>query len=341
VIQEPVQPTISGQPGPPSPRRRGGLRPALIIVAGLALAIPIVAITAAPRTQGPSLAAGASASSHASDDHDKGPKKDKTLKLNGNGRRNGRGNGGLKGDGPRGPITIRAISGSQISLATDDGWTRTITVTDATVIRKGGQPATVGDLNVGDRIRFDQTRNADGSYSITAIVVPTPIAGGEVTAVDASTITVKARGGVTQVITVTDATVYQLGKAPGSKADVKVGLRVLAQGTISGDTFTAITVRVSLPDVSGEVTAKTSDTITVKRRDGSTTVIHVTDTTTYEYRGNDPASLADIAVGDRIVAEGTVRADGSMDAVAVEGGPKRAPKAPKAPKAPGTSAAPG
>jgi hypothetical protein len=172
-------------------------------------------------------------------------------------------------------------------------------------------------------------------------VVPTPIAGGEVTAVDASTITVKARGGVTQVITVTDATVYQLGKTPGSKADVKIGLRVVAQGTISGDTFTAITVRVSLPDVSGEVTAKTKDSITVKRRDGSTTVIHVTDKTTYEYRGRDPASLTDIGVGDKVVAEGTVRADGSMDAVAVEGGPKRAPKVPKAPMAPGTSAAPG
>jgi hypothetical protein len=182
-----------------------------------------------------------------------GPKKDKGLKGvgrggNGNGKFTGNnGNGRLKGIGnARGPITIRAIGGSQISVATADGWTRTIVATSATVITKGGQPIAVGDLHVGDQVRFGQTRNADGSYAITAIVVLVPTAAGEVTAVDGSSITVKGRAGVTRVITVTDATVYQLGKAPGSKADVKVGVHVTAQGTASGDTFTATTVRVSL-----------------------------------------------------------------------------------------------
>ena len=345
MIQEPVQPVISGPSSPPSsrpPRRRGATQISLVIVVALALAIPVIAITATSRGQAPTLAAGASASADASDGHDKGPKKDKTLKFdNGRGNGLGRGNGGFKGNGgQRGQITIRAISGSQLSLATEDGWSRTITVTPATVITKGGQPATVGDLKVGDRIRFSQTRNADGSYAITAIVVPTPVAGGEVTAVGPSSITVKSRGGAPVVITVTDATVYQLGRAPGSKADVKVGVKVIAQGTTSGDTFTAITVRVSLPDVAGEVSAKTKDSITIKHRDGSTTVVHVTDKTTFEVRGKEQASLADIAVGDRVEAEGTVRADGSMDAVAVEAGPKRAPNAPK-PMAPETSAAPG
>ena len=343
MIQEPVQPVINGPSGPPSPRRRGGLRLGLLIAAGLALAVPVIAITAAPRGQAPTLAAGASASAGASDDHEVGPKKDKTLKgNNGLGRGNGNGNGGLKGiGGPRAPITIRAISGSQVSLATEDGWSRTITVTPTTVITKGGQPIAVGDLKVGDQIRFAQTRNDDGSYSITAIAVPTPVAGGEVTAVDASSITVKGRGGATSVITVTDATVYQLGKAAGTKSDVKVGVKVTAQGTTSGDTFTAITVRVSLPEVGGEVSAKSKDSITIKRRDGSTTVVHVTDKTTFEVDDKDAASLADVAIGDRIEAEGTLRSDGSMDAVAVESGPKKAPKAPKQQKAPETSAAPG
>ena len=315
-----------------------------LIVVGMALAVPLIAIAAAPRTETPALAAGASASAEASDDHDAGPKKDKALKGIGRGIGQGNGNGGLKGNGnARGPITIKAISGPQISLATEDGWTRTISVTSSTVITKGGQPITVGDLRVGDQVRFSQTRNADGSYAITAIAVPVPVAGGEVTAVDATSITLKGKAGVTRVITVNDATVYQLGKAPGSKADVKVGTHVNAQGTTSGDMFTAITVRVSLPDVAGEVSAKTADSITIKRRDGSTTVIHVTDKTTYEVRGKDPASLADIAVGDRVRAEGVLRADGSMDAATVVSGPKKAAKAPKAPKssaAPGTSAHP-
>ena len=109
---------------------------------------------------------------------------------------------------------------------------------------------------------------------------------------------------------------------------------------MSGDTFTAITVRISLPDVDGEVTAKTADSITIKHRDGTTTVIHVTATTTYEKKGKDAATLADVAVGDRVEAEGILRADGSIDAVEVEARAKRVAKSPK-PKVPATSPAPG
>ena len=343
VIQEPVQPTIggpAGPSGPQSPRHRGAIRTALLIVIGVALAIPVIAITSTPRAT-PTLTAGASQPPEASS----GAKKDKGLKTGnglGLGRANGKGNGngGLKGNGTaRGPITIRAISGSQISVATEDGWTRTIVVTSATTITKGGQPISVGDLHVGDQIRFSQVRNADGSYAITAIAVPVPTAGGEVTAVDASSITVKGRAGVTRVITVTDATVYQLGKAPGSKADVKVGQHVIAQGTATADSFTATRVRVSLPAVAGVVSGTTVDSITITRRDGSTTVIHLSDKTTFEVRGEDAASMSDFAVGDRVEAEGVMRADGSMDAAAVEGG-RKTPKAPKASGAPGTSAQP-
>jgi hypothetical protein len=302
---------------------------------GLALAVPVVAITATPRADGPSLAAGASVSPTSSDkarpDKENAGKKDKDLKVN-------RGFGGLKADrGPHGAITITAIDGSDLSLATEDGWTRTITVTGATVITKGGQPATAADLKAGDRIRFRQTKNPDGSFAITAIVVPTPAAAGEVTAVSAASITIKGRGGAAQVIVVDDSTVYELGNTPGSKADVTVGSKIRALGTNSGDTFTAITVRILLPDVAGEVAAKTDDSITIKRRNGSTTVVHVTDKTTFEVAGDDAATLADIAVGARIAAEGTLRADGSMDAVSVGSRPAKGPNGPKSSGAPGNA----
>jgi hypothetical protein len=152
--------------------------------------------------------------------------------------------------------------------------------------------------------------------------VPTPKAGGEVTAVGADSITVK-KGGATRVITVTGSTKYTVGSTPGTKADVKVGSEIEAQGTVSGDTFTATAIEVELPHVAGQVTAKTSNTITVKKGDGTTATIHVTGTTKYKVKGVDPAALTDIAVGDRVTAEGTLRADGSLDAVAVnEKGPK-------------------
>ena len=237
----------------------------------------------------------------------------------------------------RGPITIRTINAPQISLATDDGWTRTITVTSSTVITKG-QTIAVGDLRVGDTVRFTQTRNADGTYAIDTIVVPVPISAGEVTAVDATTITVKGKGDAARVITVDGSTAYKLGSAAGTKADVTVGSRIVAQGTVAGDTFTAITVTIEPAEVGGVVTGKTADSITVKKRDGSTTVIHVTDKTNYEIRGKDAAKLSDIAVGDAVGAEGRLRADGSLDAVSVDG---HAPRPPKPAKSPAATAVPG
>jgi len=337
VIQEPIQPIVTPPSGARPTGRDSGLRVGLVIALCFLLAVPILFALAASRQEPAALGVGASAVPQASaktetgDGHGPGWKAFKGLP-------GFKGGGGPKGGGAvRGPITIRFVDGSKLGLGTDDGWARTITVTGDTKITKGGRPIAMSDLAVGDEVRFSQTKNADGSYTITAIVVPTPVAGGEVTAVDATTITVKGRGGTTRAITVNDTTVYQLGKAAGTKADVTVGTIVSAQGTTSGDTFTAITVRISLPEVSGDVTAKTSDTITIKGRDGKTTVLHVTDKTTFEVRGKDAATMSDIAVGDRVTAEGLRRADGSVDASSVEG---RAPK-PAKPAKPAISAAPG
>jgi hypothetical protein len=337
VIQEPVQPTSSPPPGSTRTRPRDSLLIAIVVAVGLALAVVFIAIAQSPlRPETPlALVAGASPSADASakqHGNSQGQKPDKANKLD---KVNG-GNGNKGNSAPgRGPITIRSIDGSALSLGTEDGWTRTINVTSSTVITKGGQTVAIDALKVGDQIRFSQMRNADGTYTINAIVVPTPIAGGEVTAVDATTISVKGKGGATRVITVTGATVYKLGSAAGSKADVKVGVRVAAAGTVSGDTFTAITVRIQPAEIGGIVTGKTGDSITVKRGDGSTAVIHVTSKTTYEHKGKDAATLADVAVGDRVSAEGTLRADGSIDATSVEG---QAPKVKK--PTPAASAAP-
>lgn len=326
MIQEPVQPTITDTP-PARPRdRRRMATIGIVIVACLALAVPVIGAIAATSPKVSTSAAGANAQpeSNANQGNGNGPKAGKTNNGN-NGNGNGNGNGpkagkGLKGNGGagKGPITIAAVSGNQISLRTEDGWSRTITVTPTTVITKGDQTIKVADLKTGDIIRFHQVKNADGTFSVDAITVPTPKTGGTVTAVDANSITV-SKGGVTRVITVTGSTVYTVGDAAGAKSDVKVGSEIEVQGTVSGDTFTATAIDVELPHISGQVTAKTADTITVKKGDGTSATIHLSGTTKYQVKGKNPAALTDIAVGDRISAEGALRADGSIDAVAVNG----------------------
>lgn len=148
--------------------------------------------------------------------------------LNGFGRR------GLRGFG-HGGVTITAISGSSISLATGDGWTRTITVDSGTTYMKSRVAITLGDLQVGDQVGFRQTKETDGSYSIDAIVVIPPHLGGQVTAVSGSTITVTQRDGTTGTITVTGDTTYKVAGAAATLADVKVGMFVMAEGTDNSD----------------------------------------------------------------------------------------------------------
>jgi len=224
------------------------------------------------------------------------------------------------GFGGRGAITITDIDGSKLTLKTDDGWTRTITVTADTTITKGGQTIKVGDLDVGDQIRFSQKRNDDGSYTITRIMVPTPVTGGEVTAVSGNSMTLKRRNGDAQTVVLNGSTIYKVGRADGSKSDVKVGSKVTVQGSVSGSTFTALTVNIQPTVVGGQVTAKTSSSITLKQRDGSSVVVHVSSGTTYRIRGDNTPALSDIAVGDMVIASGSPRSDGSIDADAVGSG---------------------
>lgn len=130
-----------------------------------------------------------------------------------------------------GGITITAISGSNISLETADGWTRTITVDSGTTYSKNGDTIALGDLAVGDEIGFRQTLEDDSSWTIDAIAVIPPHAGGEVTAVSGSTITVTQRDGTTATINVDGSTTYQVNGDDAALADVKVGMFLVAQGT--------------------------------------------------------------------------------------------------------------
>ncbi len=158
------------------------------------------------------------------------------------------------------------------------------------------------------------------------------------TAVTASSLTLKERGGQTRTITLNGSTAYQLGQTKGARSDVKVGSRVVVEGSVSGDTFTALTVHIALSTASGEVTAKSATSVTLKGRNGKTVVVHVGSSTVFKVQGKDTATLADIAVGDRVDAQGTTRADGSLDALSVHG---RAPRANDSKKAPAASTTPG
>jgi hypothetical protein len=218
-------------------------------------------------------------------------------------------------------ITIKAISGSNVTLATDDGWTRTIAVTSSVALTKGGQTIAVSGLKVGDQVRFSQTRNADGTYTVNALAVVVPSVRGTVSDVTSSSFKVTTRDGSVWTIAINGSTKYQYGTGTGTVADVKNGIVALVQGSTTGDNaLTALTVRVAADRAVGTVTAKTANSITVKTRDGSTVTIHVDADTTYQVAGVATATLGDVTVDTGIGVSGRKRADGSIDADAVVAG---------------------
>ena len=217
-------------------------------------------------------------------------------------------------------ITITAINGSSLSLRTADGWTRTIDAGGATVTR-AGQAVALSTLRVGDQIVFGQTRQANGSFRIDSITVVLPQVNGTVTSVDASSITVRQPDGTSKTVTLTSSTTYRVGGQAASSGVVVSGVRVDIQGEVASDgTFSATVVNVAPSAVGGTVSAKSGDTITVKDREGTSVTVRVTSSTTFQVKGVTNATIADIAVGDVIQAQGTHDADGSITATIVRAG---------------------
>jgi len=70
--------------------------------------------------------------------------------------------------------------------------------------------------------------------------------------------------------------------------------------------------------VVGTVASKTDTAIVVTTTAGKTVTVNVSAATTYSVRGIAAATLANIAVGDRIAAQGTLNTDGSLNATVVQ-----------------------
>jgi hypothetical protein len=233
--------------------------------------------------------------------------------------------GGFQGAAGQVAITITKIDGTDLSLQTTDGWTRTIDATGAT-ITSSGQTIALTDLKVGDQINFREARQSDGSYKITTITVMLPTATGTVTAVSSGSVTITQVGGASKTLTLTGATTYTEAGATVSSSAVVVGARISAQGTVdSAGNFTATAVTIAPASVQGTVASKTATTIVVTTAAGKTVTLDVSSATKYTVRGVSAPTLADVAVGDRIEAQGTLNTDGSLTATMVQSGPNDQP----------------
>jgi hypothetical protein len=146
--------------------------------------------------------------------------------------------------------TVDAIDGASVTLATADGWTKTIDVTSVPITR-GGSPVTVAELAVGMRMRVAERRGDDGSWQVTRLAVVLTNARGSVASVGDDGFQLTTDGSASITVRTSDDTTWLSGCQPGGDlASLQVGAVVVVRGVAAEDgsiDATAVSVAAERP----------------------------------------------------------------------------------------------
>jgi hypothetical protein len=143
--------------------------------------------------------------------------------------------------------------------------------------------------------------------------------GGYVTAFSPTSITIDEWNGTTATFTLSGTTTYSVGTTSATYSALADGERVMI-GVSSAGSTAASSVTIELAMLFGTVTSVSGNSINIRDFQGFTRNIIVGGTggTTYTMDGS-PSSLSAVIVGARILAQGTIDANGtSLDALTVE-----------------------
>ncbi len=151
---------------------------------------------------------------------------------------------------PASTVEVTAVDGANVTLQTDDGWTRTVDTTNVAITLDADTLA-ASDLKAGDRVQVIQVRNANDTYTITGLALVLPEAMGTVGDVTDTGFTITEPDGTTTPVVITDETRWPAmgmggmpGGAPATGLDrLKDGDVVHVRGTQAEDgTITATEV---------------------------------------------------------------------------------------------------
>lgn len=154
--------------------------------------------------------------------------------------------------------TVTAVSGSDITLQGRDGASHVIHTSSSTTYQRAGKTVDISAVTTGAKIAAHGTQNSDGSLNAEVVRIAAPHAGGQITAISGTTITVQDHRG-TQTIHVSGSTTYTTvtfgtngpTETAAGFSDLKVGAFIMAEGTANSDgSLNAETVRI-LPNGSG------------------------------------------------------------------------------------------
>jgi len=187
----------------------------------------------------------------------------------------------------------------------EDGQELVLIVDSSTVITRAGQPITLADLKVGDRVEAEYYPTTLLAVKIEVKVCYTEIKG-TISAVDtaAGTVTVTPKdGGADMVFTVNSSTVFRREDQPITLADLKVGDQVEVE--YDPATMVAAEIEVELACVEGTISVidLATGAVTIVPDECGTEVTVKVDSNTVIERDHQPITLADLKVGDRVDVE--------------------------------------
>ncbi len=173
--------------------------------------------------------------------------------------------GGMMGNGRGVGGTVTAVSGSTITIKTEEGDTyQILTSANSRIMKRVDrqpEPVKITDIHVGDALmaggEVDAKAKTVGAVFVM-LLTPEQAAqakkrreefgktwtAGEVTAIKDTDITIKRMDGVAQTVSVDENTSFKKRGDSITLADIQVGDRVTAQGALKGTTFVATAVNI-------------------------------------------------------------------------------------------------
>jgi hypothetical protein len=201
---------------------------------------------------------------------------------------------------------VTAVTATSVTVQKWDGTSATYTLTPTTTYTEGRAASTVASLVVGDRVEIQTASSAP--TTATSVNIELAQLFGTVKSVSGNTITISDPQGFSRTIVVSSSTTYTNAGAAGTLADVVVGAKIAAQGTIDPNltSLDAVSVAVGTAghteDIRGTVSAVTSSSVTVQGRDNTPTTFTYTSATTFA-EGSTTLSASNVAVGDNVSVE--------------------------------------
>ena len=201
---------------------------------------------------------------------------------------------------------VTAVTATSVTIDQWHGTTATYTIAPSTTVDVGSVASTAASIVVGDRVNI-QVASSDPTTA-TSITIELAMLFGTVTTVSGNTFTITDPQGFTRTINVGSATTYQDGGNAGTLADVVVGAKIIARGTVdaNGTTLDAVAIEIGSAGheefVTGVVTSVTSSTVTIESPSNTSTTFTLTSNTLF---GDGPLtlSLADVVVGAQVGIE--------------------------------------